>query len=98
MSSCSNTRTVLIYSSYDASVITFIATKTDDLSCTEVVGALGLDDNPELVEIEAELDAALLEVDQWTATSKSVVEEMRGETCFSSFFGLVVNALLVTQR
>ncbi|EUC63310.1 GTPase SLIP-GC protein, partial [Rhizoctonia solani AG-3 Rhs1AP] len=62
---------------YDASFITFIATKTDDLSCTEVIGALGLYDNPELVEIEAKLDVEQAELEDWTIKSKAAAEELR---------------------
>lgn len=68
-------------SSYDASTITFIATKTDDLSCTEVIGALGLDDHPELVTIEAALDETLSGIDEWTATLERATKEMKGEFC-----------------
>ncbi|CAE6511703.1 unnamed protein product [Rhizoctonia solani] len=69
-------RTQLMNGNYDASFITFIATKTDDLSCTEVIGALNLDDNPELVEIEARLDAEHAELDDWTAKLKGAIEEI----------------------
>ncbi|KDN41718.1 hypothetical protein RSAG8_07249, partial [Rhizoctonia solani AG-8 WAC10335] len=62
---------------YDASFITFIATKTDDLSCTEVIGALGLEDNPELVEIEAKLDVEQAELEDWTVKAKAATEETR---------------------
>lgn len=65
--------------SYDASTITFIATKTDDLSCTEVIGALGLDDHPELVKVEAALDEALSGTEEWTATLEHATKEMKGE-------------------
>ncbi|KAJ1303224.1 hypothetical protein OPQ81_011422 [Rhizoctonia solani] len=62
---------------YDASFITFIATKTDDLSCTEVIGALGLDDNPELVKIEEKLDVEHAGLEDWTAKAKEAAEELR---------------------
>ncbi|CAE6530132.1 unnamed protein product [Rhizoctonia solani] len=63
--------------SYDASFVTFIATKTDDLSCTEVIGALGIDENPELVEIEAKLDIEQAELEDWTVKAKAAAEELR---------------------
>ncbi|CAE6439062.1 unnamed protein product [Rhizoctonia solani] len=65
---------------YDASFITFIATKTDDLSCTEVIGALGLDDHPELVEIESKLDVEQAELEDWTVKAKAAAEEIRETT------------------
>ncbi|KAL0573914.1 hypothetical protein V5O48_008034 [Marasmius crinis-equi] len=42
---------------YDDHTITFIASKTDDISCSEVVDALALDDDPELETIEEELES-----------------------------------------
>ncbi|KAJ6539274.1 hypothetical protein B0H19DRAFT_1178148 [Mycena capillaripes] len=41
---------------YDANTITFIATKCDDISCSEVIPALGLDDDPELEEIQEKIE------------------------------------------
>ena len=46
---------LIICTSYDDSCITFIATKTDDVSCSEIVNALNLEDDPVLQEIEAEM-------------------------------------------
>ncbi|KAG8979124.1 hypothetical protein FRC05_009334 [Tulasnella sp. 425] len=37
---------------YDTSTVTFVATKTDDISCNEIITALRLEDDPELLEIE----------------------------------------------
>ncbi|KAF7301325.1 hypothetical protein MIND_00697600 [Mycena indigotica] len=37
---------------YDAHTITFIATKCDDISCSEVISNLHLDDDPELEDIQ----------------------------------------------
>ncbi|KAG2146754.1 hypothetical protein DEU56DRAFT_786239 [Suillus clintonianus] len=42
--------------SYDAHTITFIASKCDDISCSEVIPALGLEDDPELEEIEGRIE------------------------------------------
>ncbi|KAG7097036.1 hypothetical protein E1B28_004429 [Marasmius oreades] len=42
---------------YDDHAITFIASKTDDISCSEVINALNLEDDPELEVIEEEIDA-----------------------------------------
>ncbi|KAF8310147.1 hypothetical protein DL93DRAFT_2062306 [Clavulina sp. PMI_390] len=44
------------YLYYDSSTITFIATKTDDVSCEEIIRSLHLKDDPELEVIEAALD------------------------------------------
>ncbi|KAF5393772.1 hypothetical protein D9757_000094 [Collybiopsis confluens] len=41
---------------YDDHTITFIASKTDDISCSEVIRALQLEDDPELEVIEEELE------------------------------------------
>jgi hypothetical protein len=41
--------------SYDDSCITFIATKTDDVSCSEIISALNLEDELVLQEIEAKI-------------------------------------------
>lgn len=41
--------------SYDDTAITFIASKCDDVSCSEVIRALNLEDEPELEVIEERL-------------------------------------------
>lgn len=46
----------LIVSSYDGSTVTFIATKADDVAASEVVRALDLEDDPNLVPLEAKID------------------------------------------
>ncbi|KAG8698906.1 hypothetical protein FRC08_005636 [Ceratobasidium sp. 394] len=71
-------RTQLMNGNYDDSTITFIATKTDDLSCTEVIGALGLEDDPELLGIESELDQALAGTEKWTAALGRATKDMKG--------------------
>jgi hypothetical protein len=43
---------------YDQSTITFVATKCDDISCSEVIPALNLEDDAELLDIEARIDRA----------------------------------------
>ena len=42
-------------SSYDDHCITFIASKCDDISCSEVIHALRLYDDPDLLEIEEKI-------------------------------------------
>ncbi|KAJ7591152.1 hypothetical protein C8J56DRAFT_934806 [Mycena floridula] len=49
---------LLMDGSYDAHTITFVATKTDDISASEVISALGLGDDETLEELQDELDAA----------------------------------------
>lgn len=41
---------------YDDHCITFIASKCDDISCSEVISALGLHGDPELEAIEERID------------------------------------------
>ncbi|KAG2135905.1 uncharacterized protein EDB93DRAFT_1303704 [Suillus bovinus] len=45
-----------LMSTYDAHTITFIASKCDDISCSEVIPALGIEDDPELEEIEGRIE------------------------------------------
>ncbi|KAG1755777.1 hypothetical protein EDB19DRAFT_1956649 [Suillus lakei] len=45
-----------LMSAYDAHTITFIASKCDDISCSEVIPALGVEDDPELEEIEGRIE------------------------------------------
>ncbi|KAI0786384.1 hypothetical protein C8Q75DRAFT_771545 [Abortiporus biennis] len=52
-------------SSYDDNAITFIASKCDDISCSEVIRALNLDDDPELERIEEEIDSCKVEEEEW---------------------------------
>ncbi|KAH8106194.1 hypothetical protein BXZ70DRAFT_422562 [Cristinia sonorae] len=47
---------------YDDHAITFIATKCDDISCSEVIRALNLDDDPELEVIEDQLETCKAEI------------------------------------
>ncbi|KAG1892548.1 hypothetical protein F4604DRAFT_1699937 [Suillus subluteus] len=46
----------LMNGNYDAHTITFIASKCDDISCSEVIPALGVEDDPELEEIEGRIE------------------------------------------
>ncbi|KAE9410407.1 hypothetical protein BT96DRAFT_931168 [Gymnopus androsaceus JB14] len=50
---------------YDDHAITFIASKTDDISCSEVINALHLSDDPELEAIEDQLDKINDETSDW---------------------------------
>ncbi|KAJ7700013.1 hypothetical protein B0H17DRAFT_274436 [Mycena rosella] len=53
---------------YDDSAITFIASKCDDIACSEVIRALNLDDDPELEEIQERIDQL---ADETTETKKN---------------------------
>ncbi|KAJ7276327.1 hypothetical protein B0H12DRAFT_1084814 [Mycena haematopus] len=53
---------------YDANTVTFIATKCDDISCSEVIGALGLHDEPELEAIQEKIEHI---ADETTETKKN---------------------------
>ncbi|QRV77492.1 GTPase SLIP-GC protein [Ceratobasidium sp. AG-Ba] len=70
-------RTQLMNGNYDDSTVTFIATKTDDLSCHEVIGALGLSDDPELLAIENQLEEALSGTDQWSAKLEQATKDKK---------------------
>ncbi|CAE6465402.1 unnamed protein product [Rhizoctonia solani] len=50
---------------YNSQSITFIATKTDNVSCSEVIRELYLEDDPELQDIEARIDSARAQGDHW---------------------------------
>ncbi|KAI0758261.1 Dynamin family-domain-containing protein [Irpex lacteus] len=54
-----------LMSNYDDNAITFIATKCDDISCSEVIRALRLEDDPELQKIEDEIDTCNVETEDW---------------------------------
>ncbi|KDQ65115.1 hypothetical protein JAAARDRAFT_188367 [Jaapia argillacea MUCL 33604] len=56
---------IAVDGNYDANSITFVATKCDDISCSEVVGALNLDDDPELEEIEDRIEKCNDETQEW---------------------------------
>ncbi|CAL1702209.1 unnamed protein product [Somion occarium] len=74
----------LMMGDYDAHAITFIATKCDDISCSEVIRALNLDDDPELEPIEEEIDTCRAEMAEWKekkddaeAAAKAVDKELK---------------------
>ncbi|KAH9943050.1 uncharacterized protein BXZ73DRAFT_40115 [Epithele typhae] len=53
----------LMMGDYDANAITFIATKCDDVSCSEVIRGLALDGDPDLEEIDEEIEKSLEEIE-----------------------------------
>ncbi|KAG5641399.1 hypothetical protein DXG03_005335 [Asterophora parasitica] len=60
----------LMNGNYDDHAITFIASKCDDVSCSEVVRALNLADDPEYEEIQDKLDQYEIDMSQWKTTKK----------------------------
>ncbi|KAG8740113.1 hypothetical protein FRC10_004742 [Ceratobasidium sp. 414] len=66
---------------YDDRTITFIATKTDDFSCMEMIDNLGLDSDPMLVKIESAISEALAGAVEWKAAQDYAAEEVQGTSC-----------------
>ncbi|KII94798.1 hypothetical protein PLICRDRAFT_86263 [Plicaturopsis crispa FD-325 SS-3] len=60
---------------YDDTAITFIASKCDDISCSEVIRALHLEDDPDLEEIEERIEQYADETQEWKA-KKSDTEKV----------------------
>ncbi|KAJ7179183.1 hypothetical protein C8R46DRAFT_1072781 [Mycena filopes] len=56
---------IQLMSSYDDKMITFIATKCDDISCSEAIRALGLDDDEELEVIEEKINRIRDNTSEW---------------------------------
>ncbi|KAJ8590321.1 hypothetical protein M405DRAFT_897528 [Rhizopogon salebrosus TDB-379] len=77
-----------LMSTYDAHTITFIASKCDDVSCSEVIFALGLEDDPELEEIEGRIEQYKEETEElkekkadassWITTIEKQLKGVRG--------------------
>ncbi|OCH93605.1 hypothetical protein OBBRIDRAFT_832536 [Obba rivulosa] len=63
--------------SYDANAITFIATKCDDISCSEVIGALNLYDDADLVEVEEKIQEAKEQSDEWKQKKTDAESNMK---------------------
>ncbi|KAG6872791.1 hypothetical protein C0995_006520 [Termitomyces sp. Mi166 len=61
----------LMNGNYDDHTITFIASKCDDVSCSEVIRSLQLEDDPELEEIEGRLESFDDETSTWKKTKVS---------------------------
>ncbi|KAG6918940.1 hypothetical protein DXG01_010595 [Tephrocybe rancida] len=73
------------YGNYDDHAITFIASKCDDVSCSEVIRALRLEDDPELEKIEARLETYDDESSNWKVaksaeekSAKAIEKELKG--------------------
>ncbi|KAL9712639.1 hypothetical protein Ac2012v2_003876 [Leucoagaricus gongylophorus] len=62
---------------YDDHTITFIASKCDDISCSEVVRALGIHDEPELEEIETRIENIENEMSVWKQTEAEAQKHVK---------------------
>lgn len=56
----------------------YTATKCDDISCSEVVRALALDEDPELQEIEDEIRNCKDDADEWKGKKTEAEAAARG--------------------
>jgi len=65
--------------SYDDTAITFVATKADDISCSEVIRALKLEDDEEIEAVEEKIHA--IKEEQKTSKSRKMTAEkaVKGE-------------------
>ncbi|EPQ59276.1 hypothetical protein GLOTRDRAFT_136192 [Gloeophyllum trabeum ATCC 11539] len=71
-------KTQLMNGNYDANSITFVATKCDDISCSEVIRALNLDDEPELVEIEGRIEQCNDDMEEWKEKKSEADQVVKG--------------------
>ena len=55
-----------------------IATKCDDISCSEVIRALSLDDDPELQLVEDEIEKCKDEIDEWKSKKTDAESAAKG--------------------
>ncbi|KAK0206486.1 Dynamin family-domain-containing protein [Desarmillaria ectypa] len=69
-----------LMSDYDDHAITFIASKCDDISCSEVIRALHLEDDDDLVAIEDKIDDNTSESKDWAkkkGTAEKQIKEVK---------------------
>lgn len=78
--------------SYDANAITFIASKTDDISCSEVIRALQLEDDPELEEIEERIEQYKDETKEWKQKKTVAEKSAKGVTSQPWAYGILKRA------
>lgn len=55
-----------------------IASKCDDISCSEVIGALGLDEEPELEAIEERIDECKEQTSEWKSKESEAKNTIKG--------------------
>ncbi|KAF7983849.1 hypothetical protein HWV62_18164, partial [Athelia sp. TMB] len=68
----------LMNGNYDATAITFIASKCDDISCSEVIRSLHLDDDPELEEIEERIEQYKDETKEMKQKKSEIEKRIKG--------------------
>lgn len=66
----------------------YSASKTDDISCSEVISALHLEDDPELEAIEDDLEKINEEIEEATITKKNLDRTIKGQLS-SNISGLI---------
>ncbi|PBL02484.1 hypothetical protein ARMGADRAFT_1005847 [Armillaria gallica] len=66
-----------LMSDYDDHAITFIASKCDDISCSEVIRALHLEDDDELVAIEDKIDDNKSESKDWSKKKSTIEKQIK---------------------
>jgi hypothetical protein len=65
---------------YDPSTITFVATKCDDISCSEVIPALNLERDSELMDLEERLETATDEIREARAKKEEADGMCKGKS------------------
>ncbi|KAL6306643.1 Dynamin family-domain-containing protein [Sparassis latifolia] len=75
-----------LMSSYDANAITFVASKCDDISCSEVIRALNLEDDPELVDIEEQISLCKDDTTEWKGKKADAEAAAKGQSYCASMW------------
>ncbi|KAK0191014.1 hypothetical protein F5146DRAFT_1196144 [Armillaria mellea] len=66
-----------LMSDYDDHAITFIASKCDDISCSEVIRALHLEDDDDLVAIEDKIDDNKSQSKDWSKKKGTIEKQIK---------------------
>ncbi|KAK0490958.1 hypothetical protein IW261DRAFT_1434849 [Armillaria novae-zelandiae] len=66
-----------LMSDYDGHAITFIASKCDDISCSEVIRALHLEDDDNLVTIKDKIDDNKSESKDWSKKKSTIERQIK---------------------
>jgi hypothetical protein len=64
--------------SYDDTAITFIATKADDISCSEVIRALKLEDDEDIEVVEEKINVIKDEQKKWKNNKAAADRAVKG--------------------
>ena len=70
---------------YDAHTITFIASKCDDVSCKEVIDALGLHDDDDLLAIEDRIEECDDKIAELKPEENSAKATLSGQSTRSAY-------------